>query len=432
MAQQVLVVGAGITGLTAAYRAVCAGKKVLLISDQAPGGAIRSSQIDGFTIEHGAAILVELPELAELIDQLGLRQHVIYPSTRDFAQGIWYNGAPRHVPRSLGALLRSPLLSPWHRLTLPLRVLLGALKLPVAKDISIADVAKKFLGQRGVDFMLTPALRAAYGQSAAEISARVMLRNALAGGESVKCLSLLKARRRRRGFMLRGGNQTLISNMLRRFEDLGGEFRIGKICELKKQARGFVATTESGDTIEADKIILTAAAELSGKISPTCPVEPPQTAIPLAIVHYAIDASALRARTQRQKKPLLGVLFPQGEVFGAMFPSQLFNHLAPAGQQLAAVYVGGAAWRERGIPAQSTIEQMAAQGLEEILPKCSARHLSTTIWERAIPCYPVGADRYDSQIKQLENSIPDFYAPLRERGGPGVGDRVAAASKIGV
>ena len=431
MAYQVLVVGAGITGLTAAYRAARAGKRVLLVSDQAAGGAIKSSQVEGFTIEHGAAILVELPDLAKLIDDIGLREKIVYPTTRKFAQGIWLNNAPRFLPRSLGSLLVSPLLAPWYRLTLPLKVFFGALKLPQNKDISIAEVARPFLGERGVRYMLTPALRAAYGQDATAISARVMLRNALAGRSQVKCLELLRARRTRRGFMLRNGNHSLISKMLEEFIKLGGEFKIGKISKIDKDHDGYIAATQSGESYQADGLILSTGSELLENLAtPQQPHFP--KAIPLAIVHFAIKDGDLDIWRKNINAPLLGILFPQGEVFGAMFPSQLFPHIAPAGQQLAAVYLGGESWRDSKIPDADSIVKLAQSGLQRILPDCSARHLTTTVWERAIPSYPLGADEFDLQLKQLETNTPKLFAPLRERGGPGVGDRVAAASKVGV
>ena len=431
MAQQVVVIGAGITGLTAAYRAARAGKKVLLISQQEPGGAISSSQIDGFTIERGAAIMVELPELAALIDELGLRPQVVYPSTRKFAQGIWLDGSPRYLPRSLLALIKSPLISPWRRFTLPLKVFLGSLRLAAERDVSIAEVAKSFLGERGVKYMLTPALRAAYGQDASQISARVLLRSALAGSESVKCRSLLRSRRRRRGFMLRGGNQSLTAALAQRFQSLGGELRVGRICEIKRNQSSFILLAESGETFESDQVVLSAGADLLLNFAPHLQLEIPP-AIPLAIVHFALDDAVFRKRRSANAVPLLGVLFPEGEVFGAMFPSQLFSHLAPSGKQLAAVYLGGAAWCKKGVPDQDKLIEMAARGLATILPDSAPRFLSTSVWTPAIPSYPVGSDQFDHKVKQLELSTAGFFAPLRERGGPGVGDRVAVASKIGV
>jgi len=431
MSHQVLVIGAGITGVTAAYCAARRGKKVLLIGDQEPGGAIKSSQIEGFIIEHGAAILVELPELAALIDQIGLRDNVVYPCTRKFAQGIWYNGAPRFLPRSLRSLLGSPLISPWHRLMLPLRVLFGSLRVPTSCDISMAELATPFLGRRGVANMLTPALRAAYGQSADSISARVMLRKSLRAGSRIKCLSMLKARRGRRGFMLRDGNHSLVTKMMQNFQSLGGEFKVAKVCGINRSDRGFIATTESAGSFECQQLVVSSGAQLIDNLAADFDCTVP-TPIPLAIVHFALDQNELEHAFKSTSEPVLGVLFPQGEVFGVMFPSQLFDHLAPAGQQLAAVYLGGEDWRTKRIPDREQIVQRAEDGLKLILPGCKPRQLQTTIWERAIPGYPVGAYILDSEFAKLEKNIPNLFAPLRERGGPGVADRVAAAVNLGV
>lgn len=429
MRYDVLIIGAGITGLSSAYFAAKSGKKVLLLSNETPGGSILSEKIDQFTIERGAAILVELPELAELIDQLNLRQEVVYPSTRSFLQAIWVDGKIHLVPKSLASLLRTQLLTPWNRITLPLRVLFGKLKVPKEHDTSIGEVARPFLGQKGVDLMLTPTLRAAYGQSAFSISARTLLQKAIKQADNIRPLALLKARKGRRGFMLRSGNKILITRLFEKFQELGGEFKTLRVQNIRHHTEYFTVDTSDAQSFEATKLVLSSAIDLVPQVSSDfasslCP------GVPLAIVHFELPSNALDNLGMQLTKPLLGILVPKGEIFGVMFPSQIFPHVAPKGKILSAVYLGGSDW-QKGIPDKSEVLEMAINGLEMLIPKCQYRHLQTTIWPSAIPNYQIGCDEIDRRLKELERSVPGFFAPLRERGSPGVADRVRVAANVG-
>lgn len=72
----VAVVGAGIAGLTAAHRLAAAGHRVEVFeSEDAVGGRMASTRIDGWTIDRGAETLSPYgyPTTWGLIDELGLR-----------------------------------------------------------------------------------------------------------------------------------------------------------------------------------------------------------------------------------------------------------------------------------------------------------------------------------------------------------------------
>ncbi len=71
----VAIVGAGLAGLSCALRLESAGLSVALIeAEDAPGGRIRTDQVDGFRLDRGFQILLTgYPELAHQIDLKALR-----------------------------------------------------------------------------------------------------------------------------------------------------------------------------------------------------------------------------------------------------------------------------------------------------------------------------------------------------------------------
>ena len=93
----VAIVGAGLAGLSCAVRLENAGLKVkLLEADDAPGGRIRTDQVEGFRLDRGFQILLTgYPELANQVDLKALRLRTA---------GKWRSGAPQ---RAISSLCRS-------------------------------------------------------------------------------------------------------------------------------------------------------------------------------------------------------------------------------------------------------------------------------------------------------------------------------------
>jgi protoporphyrinogen/coproporphyrinogen III oxidase len=82
MSKRVIVVGAGIAGLTAAYTLKNTGCEVLVIEKEpTPGGRIRSDFIEGFTLDIGAQFFTnKYKNTLALIDELRMTQEVVPPS----------------------------------------------------------------------------------------------------------------------------------------------------------------------------------------------------------------------------------------------------------------------------------------------------------------------------------------------------------------
>ncbi len=86
---KVIVIGAGIAGLTAAWELARSGQDVTILeSERRPGGVIVTEQVDGFLVEGGPdGFLAGEPELPALANELGIGGRVIDQQERGTA--LW-------------------------------------------------------------------------------------------------------------------------------------------------------------------------------------------------------------------------------------------------------------------------------------------------------------------------------------------------------
>ena len=103
---KVIVIGAGIAGLTAAWELARSGQDVTILeSERRPGGVIVTEQVDGCLVEGGPdGFLVGEPELPALAKELGIGGRVIEQQERGTA--LWSGGKLQPIdPGRAAALL---------------------------------------------------------------------------------------------------------------------------------------------------------------------------------------------------------------------------------------------------------------------------------------------------------------------------------------
>jgi oxygen-dependent protoporphyrinogen oxidase len=175
--RQVVVVGGGIAGLTAAYVLGEDPDREVVVLEGSPqvGGKLRLAEVGGVTVDVGAeAMLNRRPEGAALARELGLP--VVHPvATRS---QLWTRAALRPLPRSLmGVPLDVEELAASGVLSVDgLQRVLAEPSLPPTEldgdDISVGELVAERLGDEVVDRLVEPLLGGVYAGHARELSAR--------------------------------------------------------------------------------------------------------------------------------------------------------------------------------------------------------------------------------------------------------------------
>ena len=167
--RSVAVVGAGITGLVAAYELRRRGVTVTLFeaSGQA-GGAIRTTHADGFVAEHGPNSFVTSAPVELLLTQLDLQDDVVEANPDANRRYVVRDGVLVPFPLSPPAMLGTRLFS----LRAKLRVLLEPLVRPSADDSdeSVASFVRRRLGHEVLDFAVDPFISGIFAGDAETLS----------------------------------------------------------------------------------------------------------------------------------------------------------------------------------------------------------------------------------------------------------------------
>src|SRR4051794_13765158 len=108
---EVIVIGAGISGLVAAHRLAKAGRDVLVLeSSDVPGGAIRTETLDGFIVERGPNSVRMTDGLEALAGELGLADELVLADPRA-PRYVYLGGKLVRAPMGPASIVTTPLLS---------------------------------------------------------------------------------------------------------------------------------------------------------------------------------------------------------------------------------------------------------------------------------------------------------------------------------
>lgn len=435
------VIGAGISGLCVAYQLQKLGIHVTVLEGTGrAGGVIQTIHEDGWLFEAGPNTVREsTPLLGRLIDELGLRNQLITPTSAARKRFILRDGILHELPRHPISLLTSRLLSTGGKLRL--------LKEPIVgrgpKDESIAQFVERRLGREFLDYIANPAVAGVFAGRPEDLSMRAALPriHSLEQRYGSILMGALASRRKHKSggsglFSFKEGLQSLPQALA---DGLGDSLRRECMVEavIPMRAGRFPIYTvyyRENDTrlsIEANAVVLATPAYATAEI--IRPIDPEMSGILRSIDHPPLVSIFLGFQEHQPGKPPdgFGFLVPEKEgrtILGCVWSSSLFPGRAPRSHVALTVFMGGS--RQPGILnySDSELHAMAIRDLKAIMKIEGLSVCSKVVrWEKGIPQYGLGYSKILSAIDRFEQNFQGAFLCANYNGGVSVGDCIENA-----
>ncbi len=439
----VVIVGAGIGGLTLAYYLGVAGKRVTILEQSnRVGGWLRSERRGELLLEFGPNSTLAKPALVQLIGELGLESEVVWPAPiakiRYFALANPGSSRVRLVttPRTPLQALLTPILPWWAKLRVLAEPLIHERAID---DESVYSFISRRFGSMVAERIVSPVLSGIWAAEIKRLSARTALRfpwQATASGGSVLLGTIRgmkgKARERLRMLSFKEGMEQLALALRRQLVNTTIEFDTN-VLDFEFLDEGVRVITNRAEVIGRELVLTTDAKATARLLSPHAGTLGDTLSdlsyASIGIVHLVVRKASLPSHLGG-----FGVLVsPAGAraILGIIFSSMVFPHRASGDESLLTCFVGGAVRPEC---ADVTDEQVRTQVLAEVREILGITGglevLAATFHRSAIPNYPVGHFRTLERLEELEQKYPRLKILANWREGLGMSDRIENASLL--
>jgi oxygen-dependent protoporphyrinogen oxidase len=459
---RVVVVGAGVSGLAAAHRALELRPDldvVVLESGPRGGGLVRTERTDdGFVIEVGPdSIVTDKPWAIDLARRLGLSHEII--GTREGLRGAYVvrNGKLLRIPDGFSLMaptralpvLASPILS-WRgkaRMALELVLPRG----PAYDDESLASFVRRRFGDEVLERLAQPLVGGIYGADPRALSLRATMPRFVEAERRHRSVTLALIRRARAS-AAEGGASGARYGLFASFRRgtgalpealmaaLGARVRTNcRAVSLSRRASGgFRVGTDGGDALAADAVVVAVPAPVGARLLSEIDA---RLAYELGAIPMGSAATVTLAFERRDvQHPLdaYGFVVPYVErrpSMAATFASQKWEGRAPSGKVLIRLFLGGPTGEPLLARDDEALVEVARAELAALLG-VRRRPLLQRVYRyiSAMPQYHVGHLARVARIEERERAVPGLALAGNALHGVGIPDAVrsgeAAAERV--
>jgi protoporphyrinogen/coproporphyrinogen III oxidase len=464
----VLVVGAGISGLTIAHELTALNShsakiaKIMVAEAQnRVGGSITSVQNSaGFLWEEGPNSFAPNPDILKLAMDVGLKDELLL-ADRKLPRFVFWRGKLHPVPMSPVTAITTQLLSLGGKLR-ALRGTLGFVRPAIAGEETVEQFFKRQLGQEVMQRLVAPFVSGVYAGDPQQLSAGAAFRKIVALEQNYG--GLLAGAILSRSVAKKSNKPTPDPNIPKTKPGELGSFKQGlgalpqaiaaklrsqqvpvklewKLVKLEydpdsKIYTATFATSTGEEIVTARTVVLTSPAYVTATLLLDLL---PATSQALSEIPYPTVACAVMAYPKTEMNSDLigfGNLIPRSQgirTLGTIWASSLFAGRAPVGWHLLLNFIGGTTDPTIANLSEEAIAAAVHQDLKQTIlrpnttvePKVLAVH----IWRKAIPQFAIGHLQRLEVIETGLQKLPGLFLTSNYISGVSLGDCVKQGLK---
>lgn len=438
MNKKVIIVGGGLTGLSAAFYLEKLGSEsvqtTVLEASSRAGGKIQTVKQDGFIIEKGPDSFLKRKQAAlDLINDLDLTHELVSNQT---GQAFILKSGKLHpipeasvmgIPTQLAPILHSELISEDGKARVMEDLFLPPLN--PENDLSVGTFFTLRLGREMVDHIISPLLSGIYAGNIDKLSLAATQPQFLnidrEYGSLIKGLNGKAPNRRGIGQFatLKSGLETLVDTLLTRIK---GRVLVNHgVTKIEKTGDQYSVEVENGMTFEADYVILAIPAENSSRLLPDAEFlkkpdgEPNTSVATIAMAFNEGDISMSEEGTGfvvSRKEPV--------SITATTWTHLKWPHTSPEGKAVLRAYIGKAG--DVGVVDQ-TDEALTNQALNELKKVMTInknpQFSIVSRWYDSMPQYTVGHREWLDEVdSRLADNYPGIYVTGASYDGVGLPD----------
>jgi len=447
--KKVVVIGAGISGLTTAHILYKVGCDVTVLEkNDKVGGSIETVIENGLMFDRGPNSALETtPIIAQLVEELNLKDQFVYANKEGNKRYILRDGELHALPMSPRAFIKTKLFPGKAKLRLMKEPFIG--KSTDGYYQSIAEFVTRRLGSEFLDYAINPFVAGVYAGNPEDLSVKSAFPKLYAleedyGGLIVGTIRSIRKRKKRK-------EQSKQSAKMLSFKDgmqvlpkaiaavLGNRVKLNAdVVSIRKTGEGkFGVTYKNGAqtlTLLADIVLSTVPAykasdlfsDFDNKFKAHCAdIYYP----PVLVIYLAYNKKDIG-----QTLDGFGFLVPSKErksFLGAIWSSVIFPNRSNEDNAAFTLFIGGS--RDPGFvdDNEETVVKRVRNEFEEIM-KINGKpvYTSTRFWEKAIPQYKLGYVEHENYFDHFEKENKGIIISGNYRGGISVGDCIKNAELV--
>lgn len=448
MSKKIVIIGAGISGLTTAYLLSRKGFGVTVLEkNNSVGGSIESVFENGFLFDRGPNSALETtPVIGQLVHELKLEDELLYASKQANKRYILKNNKLHALPMSPPGLIKTKLFSNKAKLRLMAE--------PFIKRSgdgyyqSLAEFVKRRLGQEFLDYAINPFVAGVYAGRPEDLSVKSAFPKLYAleekyGGLIVGTVRSIRERKRRAEVAKQSAKMlSFKSGMIalpKAIEKYFGNNLLlsSEVTSVDKTEKGVVVSfdqTGFENKLECDAVLSTVpayfASNLFTKYSKDFKIHSDAIYYPPVLVYYLVyDKGSIK-----QDLDGFGFLIPAKEnksFLGALWSSVIFSGRSDDKTAAFTLFVGGSRNPEFVKEDRKTLLTKVRKEFEALMG-ISAEPIfsSERFWEKAIPQYNLGYVEHERFFDDFEKQNPGIFISGNFRGGISVGDCIKNAELV--